>query len=171
MKMRFVFFAFLAVLVSSNITAQEKESRRGRPRISEEEREKIEAMINWKLINYLELDDETSDKLLPLMKEFNEERHSLFLEHRKVVNKLFELSENPDITKDDVKSELKSLEDFHRLMQKSRTNLYNKAKSFLTDRQYIRLLIFEQKLKDDMMRQFRGRHDSHDRDEGEMPEN
>ncbi len=171
MKKKLLLFAVFAALISSNILAQEKVVRGGRRWASKEDREKIEAMINWKLVEYLEINESASEKLFPLMKQYNEERHRLFVERRKVVDKLFDLSENKNITKEDVKSELRDLEKFHELMNKNRTNFYEKAETFLNDRQYIRLLIFEEKLKDDVMRQFRERHDLRGRDEQNKPEN
>ena len=133
--------------------------------MSEVDREKIEAMINWRIVEYLELEEKTSNKLLPLMKEYNEKRHSLFVEQRQVVERLMELSEKEEITRNDAKSELKELDKFYDEINDNRKSFFKKAELFLDDRQYIKLKIVEEKMKSDFMRQLREKRDpQHERE-------
>ena len=116
---------------------------------------KMRAMMRWRLVEYLDLNEEQSAKYFPIMKEAGEIRDKLIKQRREVIQKIFSDVDEPAVSVAELKKSIDRLEKINEKMQQARKNFQKKSEKVLEDRQYIKLLIFEEKLKADLFRRYR----------------
>jgi hypothetical protein len=131
-----------------------------------ERREKLHEMIAWRLIKFLDLNEEQSFKFLPIFKESNEKRFQLIDEHRKLVGKIIKDIDDESVPESSLKEQLAKIEQIENEIIKERENYQIKTRKILNERQFIKLRLFEDKLKNDLFQRFRDRP----RPEGEQRE-
>ena len=122
-----------------------------------EKREKLHEMIAWRLIKFLNLNEDQSSKFLPVFKESNKKRFKLMGEHRKLVGTITKDLDDESVSTNDLKKQLTRIEKINKEIIKERENYLKKSEKILDERQYIKLKLFEDKLKNDLFQRFRGR--------------
>ena len=122
-----------------------------------ERREKLYEMIAWRLIKYLALDEDQSTKFLPVFVESNKVRIKLINERRKLVHATTKDLDDESASINNLQKQLARIETIDKEIAKEHESFLKKSKSILDDRQYIKLKLFEDKLKDDLYQRFRGR--------------
>ena len=120
-------------------------------------REKMRVMMIWKLIEYLDLNEDQSAHLLPILKETNEARDKLIKERSRLFRKISEDIDDTSVSIKDLKKDVEKLEKLNEEMVKKRKEFLEKSEKFLDERQYIKLKIFEDKLKADLFKRYRNR--------------
>jgi hypothetical protein len=119
---------------------------------------KTKFMIMWNLIDYLHLDDDTIAKLFPLLNEETQKREKLMDAHRKLAEQIIAGVDSESVSISELKSLVKKLDDINESLHRERMAFLEKAKKILDDRQYIKLVIFNDKLKKDLFNRFSERH-------------
>lgn len=124
-----------------DISGQEPEGRR------EEIMKKVETLRKWRLIEELDMDEETAAKFLPALSSLEEKRRELDRENRETMRELrFSLdARNPDEKR--LKDGLEKLEKNHQELMELRNREIQAAKDFLTVEQQARYLIFQREFQ------------------------
>ena len=122
-----------------------------------EKREKLHEMIAWRLIKYLALNENQSTKFLPDFIESNKIRIKLINERRKIVHATAKDIDDESVSIKNLQKQLARIEKIDKEIMKEHENFLKKSKEILDERQYIKLKLFEDKLKDDLYQRFRGR--------------
>jgi len=122
-----------------------------------ERREKLHEMIAWRLIKFLNLNEDQSSKFLPVFKESNKIRFKLLDEHRKLAGIIAKDLDDESVSTNDLKEQLARIEQIDKEIIKERENFLKKSEKILNERQFIKLKLFEDKLKNDLFQRFRGR--------------
>ena len=102
--------------------------------------EKVQSFIMMKLVEYLDLDEEQSARLFPLIRESNKIRSKLTKERMELINKI-----------------RKEIERIDEQIVKGHKEFLNKSEKILDERQYIKLILFDDRLKEDLFKHFRSR--------------
>ena len=123
----------------------------------DERREKLYEMIAWRLIKYLALNEDQSTKFLPVFIESNKIRIKLINGRRKIVHATAKDIDDESVSIKDLQKQLARIEKIDKEIMKEHENFLKKSKEILDERQYIKLKLFEDKLKDDLYQRFRGR--------------
>ena len=149
--------------------AQEVKSKDQMPKKNDENsrHHKMRAMMRWRLVEYLDLNEEQSAQFFPIMKEADETRDKLMKEHRELIRKISEEIDDPAVSVKELKKYVDQLEKLKEEMLQARKKFLKKSEKVLEDRQYIKLLIFEDMLKADLFRRYRDKR-SIDRSELEQ---
>lgn len=121
-----------------------------------EKREKLHEMIAWRLIKYLALNEDQSTKFLPVFIESNKIRIKLINERRKIVRATAKDIDDESVSIKDLQKQLAIIEKIDKEIMKEHENFLKKSNEILDERQYIKLKLFEDKLKDDLYQRFRG---------------
>lgn len=124
---------------------------------------RMRTMMMWRLVEYLDLNEDQSAKLFPLMKESNEIRSELIKERRELIHKIRKDIEDESVPIKDLKKQIKELEKINVEMLQERKRFLEKSEKILEERQYIKLILFEDRLKEDLfkrlkVREFRGKN-------------
>ena len=122
-----------------------------------EKREKLHEMIAWRLIKYLALNENQSTKFLPDFIESNKIRIKLINERRKIVHATAKDIDDESVSIKNLQKQLARIEKIDKEIMKEHENFLKKSKEILDERQYIKLKLFEDKLKNDLFQRFRGR--------------
>ena len=137
--------------------AQEEKPKAQMPMHNDENsrHNKMRAMMRWRLVEYLDLDENQSAQIFPIMKEAEETRDKLMKERREIVRKISDDIDNPAVSVKELKKDVDRLEKLNEKMMQARKNFLKKSEKVLEDRQYIKLLIFEDRLKADLFKRYR----------------
>jgi Spy/CpxP family protein refolding chaperone len=144
--------SLLVVLLSLFVKADAFPQGTPPPDIKQQERmrEKIETTRTWKLIDYLDLSEEQSEKFLPALKKLREKEKELFEKKRELFERLNFLIEEEKSNPDKIKETLLRLEENRKKMQEERELFLLKAKDVLTLTQQAKLVLFEEKFEQRM---------------------
>ena len=153
-----IVFSFVSVSKAQKVTS-EPQMQMNKDESSR--REKMRAMIIWKLIEYLDLNEDQSAQILPILKETSEARDKLVKERREIIRKISEDIDNKGISIKDLKKDAEKLEKLKEEMLKIRKEFIEKSEKYLDERQKIKLKIFEDRLKADLFRRYRDRRKEH----------
>jgi len=114
-------------------------------------------MIMWNLVDYLNLDEQTAADFFPLFNDYSQKREKLIETHRALVEQIIDNVEKDSYSISDLKNLVQKLDDADESLHKERNAFLTKAKKILDDRQYIKLVIFDEKLKKDLFNRFSSR--------------
>ena len=112
-------------------------------------------MIMWRLVDYLSLDEDTATLFFPLYREYMKTRESLMKDQRTLTKKIVKNADDESVPVKDLKKDLAKLLGNEKSLSDAQKNFYKKSEKILSDRQYIKLIIFNDKLKDDLFSRFR----------------
>ena len=118
---------------------------------------KSRLMIMWNLVDYLNLDEETAKNFFPIFNEHTKKSDQHTKTHKELVNKIITEVEKEDISVRELKALVDKFEDIEEQNQKEHKVFLEKAKKILDDRQYVKLVIFKDKLKKDLFGKFSSR--------------
>ncbi len=121
-----------------------------RPPTSEErgkaEQRRREVFI-MRLLEYLDLSQEQSTEFLPILNHYMQERENLFRDRMGKTTDLVKLLENESSPVGDLRKKLAEVETLSERIEQQRKEFLKLAKPILSDRQYIKLAIFDERLK------------------------
>jgi len=116
---------------------------------------KSKLMVMYRLVDELNLDEEVASEFFSVFLRYVTNRDKLAQDHRELIIEISEKADNEDVSVGDLKKLASDLKKHQQRNDKHRTEFMKNAKKILDDRQYIKLLVFEDKLKHDLMSQFR----------------
>lgn len=123
----------------------------GRRPPTNEERAKAEQrrreVFTMRLLEYLELSEEQSTKFLPILNRYMQEREDLFRDRMGKTIELVKLLENESTPVGDLRKKLSEDDTLGDRIEQQRKAFLKAAKPILSDRQYIKLAIFDERLK------------------------
>jgi len=112
-------------------------------------------MIMWRLVDYLSLDEDTATLFFPLYREYMKTHESILKNQRALTKKISKDVENESVSVKDLKKDIEKLFKNEKALSDARDNFHKKSKKILSDRQYVKLIIFKDKLKEDLFSRFR----------------
>jgi hypothetical protein len=131
---------------------------------SKEDLAKMQMWIYSNLEKYLKLDETTSRRLKPIFIEYSENRGKLMRVQSELSRRIMKDIEDDTIPVADLKVLAQRYKALTRSLWQEREKFYKRSEEILNDRQIIKLVIFEDKVKEDLFRRFRGeRREDHDR--------
>lgn len=136
------------------VTAHARGDRKDRENRREKQRERIELLLTWKMMEELDLDKDTANEMLKIRTKFLKQKKKLRTEIRQKFRRMREMLEAPPDKIDD--KELKSLLDDVRQSRKRMRTLwgkqYDEVSKILTVRQQAQLMVFLKDFKREMRR-------------------
>ena len=111
-------------------------------------------MIMWNLVDYLNLDEEAAADFFPIFNDYSQKREKLTETHRVLVEQIVDNVEKESFSVGELKNLVQKLEEADDSLRKEHAAFLEKAKKILNDRQYIKLVIFNDKLKKDLFNRF-----------------
>jgi len=116
---------------------------------------KARLMVMYRLVDELDLDEDTATQFFPVYLAHINKRDKLMKEHRELTMKIAEDSENEAVTVATLKANVGKLRDFEKTIDSERDTFLAKAEKILEGRQYIKLIVFNDKLKEDLISRYR----------------
>jgi len=131
------------LIIVNNLNAQE-----WRPNIGSKAIEKIEQMETAKLIQVLDLDEETSVRFFAKRKDHREKLQSLMLKRKDILDDVEDLIRKDESTDENVfKQKLNELIDLERKITNERLDFYTSLQKILRPKQIIKLISFDEKFR------------------------
>ena len=123
-------------------------------------------MVMWRLVDYLKLNEETSSKFFPVYLEYINNRDKLLKEQRELIHTISDNVDNESIPIKNLKKDVEKLTQIGKSLNEDRNKFLKKAETILDERQNIKLIVFEDKLKYDLFDRFRSMRTPQDREKG-----
>lgn len=157
MKRSALLLLMTVILTGASLAvAQERDS--GPPRRTErsaEDREKMQEMMVWRIVKYLDLNEDQSAKFLPIIKDFFGVNDKIRIEQRQILETLFKTVDDETVPVGDLKNNLARLLELREQEKKGQEAFLERVKGIINDRQFVKIRLFEDKLKHDLFRRFR----------------
>lgn len=118
---------------------------------------KSRLMIMWNLVDYLDLDEDAAASFFPIFNDHTKKRDEFTKQHRELVTQIVNDIEDESVSISELKDLVQKLDDIDASISKERNTFLEKAKEILDDRQYVKLVIFNDKLKKDLFNRFSAR--------------
>ena len=116
--------------------------------------ERMEMMIIWKLTEHLELTEDQAEKFFPNMREHQKQMSDIRKEEKELFTPLYKkIKKSEDISKLEANKLLKEIFNLTQKKSKALNNFVKKSGNILNPTQQIKLLMFE----DQMKQQVKGR--------------
>ena len=112
-------------------------------------------MVMYKLIEYLDLDEDTETKFLSTHLEFTNKHDKFHNEHRELIKTIAEQADDETVTVRDLNKKVERLKFLEKSKEAEKEKFLKKSKKILNERQYIKLIVFNDKLKQDLIARFR----------------
>ena len=119
------------------------------------DRGKARQMMIWRLVDELNLNEDTSAKFFPVFKDYLKSREEKMKEYRDLIRKIAENADNESVPVNVIKEDIQKLNNLDKAIDQEREKFLKKSEGILSERQYIKLIIFEDKLKGDLVERFR----------------
>lgn len=116
---------------------------------------KSRLMIIYRLVDQLDLDEDTATKFFPIYLTYINSRDKLIKERRELVHRVAEDADDESVSIKELKKNVAKLKEYEKSIEKERETFYDKAEKVLGERQYIKLIVFNDKLKEDLIARFR----------------
>ncbi len=137
-SIRLILITFLVVLIAAS-AVNSQGHRRGRNGV----REKMQLLKMWKMIEYLDLDEETGIKLFNIIKQYDNKHHELMMESRKLMGELKQELKKDKKNETNIKSLIRRIRANSDASHRARQEKFDAASKMLTLEQQAKLLIFE----------------------------
>ncbi|MBT4483532.1 MAG: hypothetical protein HOC71_07625 [Candidatus Latescibacteria bacterium] len=121
---------------------------------------KSRLMVMYRLIDYLDLDEETETKFLSAHLDFTNKHDKFHNEHRELIKTIAEQADDENVTVSDLKKKVERLKFLEKSKEAEREKFLKKSKKILDERQYIKLIVFNDKFKQDLIARFRSDRNS-----------
>jgi Spy/CpxP family protein refolding chaperone len=136
-----IFIIFL--LITTIIYSQEN-----KPRFRSKAIEKIEQIEMARLIQVLDLDEETSVKFFARRKEYREKVQSLMLNRKNLIEEVEELlKKENDVNANSFKQKFNELIDLDEKIVNEKNEFYKSLFNILTPKQVLKLITFDEKFR------------------------
>lgn len=116
---------------------------------------KMRKFLYRNLEKYLGLDEAASKRFQPIFIEYGEVRGGLMREQHETYRKIDAVVDNESTPLADVQALAQKYSSIHKSLWQEREKFLKVSKKILTPRQMIKLLIFEDKMKEDIFRRMR----------------
>jgi len=163
----------MTVILTGASLAVAQEGDSGPPRRTEksaQDREKMQEMMVWRIVKYLDLNEDQSVKFLPIIKDFFGANDKIRFEQRQILETLLKTVDDETAAVGDLKNNLARLQKLREQEKKEQDAYLGKVKGILNDRQFVKMHLFEDKLKHDLFRRFRNRRGDQEADRSTSPE-
>ncbi len=127
------------------------------------DREEIEMIRKWKLIEYLDLEEEQAEHFFPRLRTFEKQLESIHTQKREQFAKLDAMLEEDNIKSSKVDDIIETLYDLDKELQSLKYKHYKNCDDILTLDQKAKYLTFERKFKRQMKNKIRGHKGRKDR--------
>ncbi len=131
-------------------------------------RKKIETLRAWKLTEFLNLDEQTSARLFPAMREADEGRQRIEAENRKLVHRMAQILKSGDINQAEMAKILDRLQENRREMAQIEERHFKKVRSILSPADTARYILFQIRFQQEIRKRIAqsGRDGRNSRDSG-----
>jgi hypothetical protein len=130
-------------------------------------RKKVEALRAWKLTEELDLDEATSSRLFPAMREMDESRQRIEAENRRLVRRMAREVRENRFDRSWISEALNRLQENRMEMARIEQQHFRRVRSILSPEDTARYLLFQirfqQEIRDRVRRSVRERRDTRDR--------
>jgi hypothetical protein len=154
--------AIFFLLALSGISGAQEIMRPGPPGGDPQNQQHEAQFREWIWNNFqtfLKLDENTAAKFQPIFKEYGTIRGKLMREHNMLIRDIGKDVDNPSVTIRQLRDKAERLKQIDKSLSFEKEKYYQKAKRILNERQQIKLLIFEDKIKEDIFRRMEKRSD------------
>lgn len=162
-KIFFILFLFLLILICFVSVSPAQEQKKPVPRNNfknlprTEIQAKIRTMFMLRLVEYLNLNEDQSTKLLAIIRGSDENRNKLTKERGDLIRKIRNDVDNESVSIKDLSKLVNELENINDKISDEHKEYLGKVEKILEERQYIKFLMFEDRLKEDLFERFRSR--------------
>jgi hypothetical protein len=121
---------------------------------------------------YLKLDEAASRRFEPIFSEYAQTRGRLTREQMTIMRRIVQDADNSSVAVKDLQENARKYRELNRSLWQAREAFYRKSGEVLNERQSIKLIIYEDKVKDDLfrrMRQERGQRGSNEQSKPPAP--
>ena len=151
---RVISFAVIILCMGSAVLTAQPPNRGDRPpQPTSQDRDRIRNMITGRLLEYLNLNEEKAKQFFPVWHEYNYARGRILRERWDLYKKIESSVDNKSVSNDELLSMVNDLAKSWMDEFKVRDEMQRKAREILDDRQYVKLIIFEDKLKEELLQQ------------------
>ena len=116
---------------------------------------KSRLMVMYRLVDHLNLDEDTATRFFPAYLAHANSRDKLLKEHRELIHEISEDADDESVSVKDLKKKVAKLKIVEKSMNIEREKFLEKSEEILDERQYIKLIVFNDKLKEDLISRFR----------------
>ncbi|MDP2982205.1 MAG: hypothetical protein Q8O92_02600 [Candidatus Latescibacter sp.] len=155
--------AILFLLVFSGIAGAQETKRPGPPGEGPRGQEHEAQFREWvwsNLQHFLNLDENTGSRFRPVFQEYSAVVGKLMREHNGLIRSIDKNADNLAVPISEMRERAQRLTEVKKALIIEREKYYQKAKAVLNERQQIKLLIYEDKVKEDIFRRLGKRSDS-----------
>ncbi len=112
-------------------------------------------MIMYRLVEHLDLDEEKAIHFFPIYLTYNKSRDKMMREHRNLIREIVKGAEDEKVPVAKLKNMIADARKKEQELYAHREDFLAKSAKILNDRQYVKLVVFDDKLKEDLIKQFR----------------
>lgn len=155
--------AIFFLLVFSGISGAQETKRPGPPGEGPRGQEHEAEFREWvwsNLQHFLNLDEYTARRFRPVFQEYISVRGKFMREHNGLIRSIDKDADNPAVPIREMRERAQRLVEVKKSLIIEREKYYQKAKAVLNERQQIKLLIYEDKVKEDIFRRLEKHSDS-----------
>lgn len=160
--MRTIKFLVAILILSSSVILSQPGPRPGPMR--EKIRQRIKTIKIWQMTEAVGLTPEQSERFFPVYNKHQDAMQSLEREKHEALKRLNSLTDDPDVSDDDINKAMMEIDDFIRRSVEIRRDYMEDLSKVLSLRQRGKLMVFEemfkkrmQKIIEDIRGDFRGR--------------
>ncbi|MFC1606935.1 hypothetical protein ACFL47_03100 [Candidatus Latescibacterota bacterium] len=113
--------------------------------------------VMWGLVEFLDMNEETAASFFPVLRDHSKNRDSITKKHRELAKQIIDDIEKEDMSTSALKEMVVRLESLQDQIEQEQQSFLAKSKKILNDRQYIKLTIFNDKLKHDLFNRYSSR--------------
>ncbi len=159
---RFIFTSFVcaaAFCTAVTLSTAQEQPGRGRPGDSYQTGpdKKTRELFYSNLAKYLKLSETVSPRFKPLFEEYSESRGKLFKESMDLVHTIIGKVEDDSVPIAELKTLSERYKAVNRSLWREREQFLRRASEMLDERQMVKLIVYEEKMKDDLFKKFRDR--------------
>jgi len=116
---------------------------------------KAKLLIMYRLVDQLNMNEDTATRFFPVYLAYASKRDSLMKEHGELIRFIAEKADDESVSIRELKGNVEKLKKNEKMLEEERAAFLKKAEKILDERQYIKLVVFDDKLKNDLISQFR----------------
>ncbi len=114
------------------------------------EKDDIEMIRKWKLIEYLELEEDQAEKFFPRLRSFEKDLKSIQAQKKEYFEKLENMLEDESIKSSEINDIIDSLYELDEDIISLKQNHFKNCDDILSSKQKVKYLTFERKFKKQM---------------------
>jgi len=116
---------------------------------------KAKLLIMYRLVDHLNLNEDTATRFFPVYLTYVSKRDSLLKKRGELIRFIAEKADDESVSIKELENKVDELKKNERTLEEEHAAFLKKAEKILDERQYIKLVVFHDKLKSDLISQFR----------------